>query len=100
MGNFWKDFGSGFVRGFDGAKSVVDVIPGVNVISKQIPKLSKLHAGGKVPKTANYRLSAGEVVLNKGQQTALKSAKTAKGKQKVIAAVSKRRPKKMKGGHK
>lgn len=97
MGNFWKDMGKGFVKGWNGAKKVVDIVPGVNVVSKVLPKL---HAGGKVPKTANYRLSQGEVVLNKGQQTALKSAKTAKGKQKVIAAVSKRRPKKMKGGHK
>jgi hypothetical protein len=94
---FGSDFLRGFKKGFNGAKSVVDVIPGVNVVSKALPKL---HAGGKVPKTANYRLSAGEVVLNMGQQAALKSAKTAKGKQKVIAAVSKRRPKKMKGGHK
>ena len=97
MGNFWKDMGKGFVIGWNGAKTVAGIIPGVNVVSKVLPKL---HAGGKVPKTANYRLSAGEVVLNKGQQTALRSAKTAKGKQKVIAAVSKRRPKKMKGSRK
>ena len=50
-----------------------------------------------MPRTQNYRLRAGEVVLNKGQLTALKKAKTAKGKQAVINRVQKRRPKPMKG---
>jgi len=55
-----------------------------------------LHKGGRVPKTGEYRLKAGEVVLNKTQQSALKRAKTAKGKQKVISSVKKRRPKPLK----
>ena len=58
----------------------------------------RLHKGGKVPKTGNFRLKGGEVVLNKTQLAQLKKRKTAKGKQKVINDVSKRRPKKMKGG--
>jgi hypothetical protein len=57
----------------------------------------RLHEGGKVPKTGNFRLKGGEVVLNKSQLAQLKKRKTAKGKQKVINDVSKRRPKKMKG---
>ena len=48
---FWNDFKGGFVTGWNGAKKVVDIVPGVNVVSKVIPKL---HKGGKVPKTANY----------------------------------------------
>jgi hypothetical protein len=55
-----------------------------------------LHKGGKVPRTGEYRLKAGEVVLNKTQQSALKRAKTAKGKQKVVNMVKKRRPKALK----
>ena len=83
----WKQFTKGFARGWNGAKSVVDIIPGVGTVSKVLPKL---HKGGKVPKTANYRLSKDEVVLTKGQQTKLKSAKTGKAKQKIISQVSKR----------
>ena len=93
MPSFWTDFKKGVPIGWNAAKSVTDKIPGVNVISKQLPKL---HKGGRVPKTGNFRLSAGEVVLNKTQQTALKKAKTSKAKNKIIAAVKKRTPKPMK----
>ena len=50
-----------------------------------------------ISKTANYDLSAGMVVLNKGQQTALKKAKTDKTRNKIIANVKRRTPKPMKG---
>jgi hypothetical protein len=90
---FTKDFLRGVPIGWNAAKSVTDKIPGVNVISKQLPKL---HKGGRVPKTGNFRLSAGEVVLNKTQQAALKKAKTSKAKNKIIADVKKRTPKPMK----
>ncbi len=50
-----------------------------------------------VPKTGDYPLSAGMVVLNKGQQTALKKVKTSKAKNKIIADVKRRTPKPMKG---
>ena len=36
-----------------------------------------------VPKTGDYPLTAGEVVLNKGQQTVLKKAKTDKTRNKI-----------------
>ena len=51
-----------------------------------------LHSGGKVPKTGEYRLKGGEVVLNKTQQAQLRKAKTAKTKQKIISSVKKRKP--------
>ena len=93
---FWSQFGDGFVLGWNGAKNVVDKVPGVNVISKQLPELSRLHKGGKVPKTGEFRLSGGELVLNRTQQTRLKNAKTTKTKNKIIADVSRRTPKKTK----
>ena len=55
-----------------------------------------MHKGGRVPKTGEYRLKGGEVVLNKTQQARLKKAKTAKTKQKIINNVKKRKPKKLK----
>lgn len=94
MGKWWKDFGKGFKIGWNATKGVLDHVPVYGEVSKALPKL---HKGGKVPRTQNYRLRAGEVVLNKGQLTALKKAKTAKGKQAVINRVQKRRPKPMKG---
>ena len=57
------------------------------------PKLSKLKKG-KVPKTGYYHIKSGTTVMNKGQQSALKRAKTQKGKNKVISAVMKRKPQK------
>ena len=94
MSNFWKEFGKGFKQGWNGTLGVFDKIPVIKDVSGFLPRL---HKGGKVPRTQNYRLRAGEVVLNKGQLTALKKAKTAKGKQAVINRVQKRRPKPMKG---
>jgi hypothetical protein len=96
MPSFWSNFGKGFVQGWDGAKNVMDKIPVVNVISKELPQLSRLHKGGKVPKTGEFRLSGGELVLNKTQQTRLKNAKTTKTKNKIIADVARRTPKKTK----
>ena len=74
-------------------------VPGVGgQISAMGKEIKNLHKGGKVPKTAEYRLRAGEIVMNKTQQAALAKAKTHKGKMKVINSVKKRRPRKMKGG--
>lgn len=58
--------------------------------------LGKLHAGGRVNKTGNFRLKKGEIILNKTQQAKLHNAKTTKAKNKVIADVKKLKPKKMK----
>ena len=90
---FFQDFGRGFKKGWNGTLGVMSKVPVVGEAYKAIPKL---HKGGRVPKTANYRLRAGEVVLNKGQLDKLKKAKTAKAKNKVIQDVKKRKPKKMK----
>ena len=81
MGKFWKDFKRGFKIGWNGTKKVASYIPVVNEAAKVLPKL---HKSGHVPKTGNYRLRKGEVVMNKTQLTRLKTAKSAKGKQKVI----------------
>jgi hypothetical protein len=90
---FWSDFGRGFKKGFNGTLGVYDKIPFVKDISKEIPRL---HKGGKVPKTGEFRLSGGELVLNRTQQTRLKNAKTTKTKNKIIADVAKRTPKRTK----
>ena len=97
---FWKDFGKGFQKGFGTTLQVggsLVPIPGVSAMGKEI---TKLHKGGKVPKTGNYRLKGGEVVLNKTQQSQLRKVKTAKTKQKIISNVKKRHPKKMDGRRK
>ena len=90
---FWEDFKGGLNSVIDPAKKITKNIPVVGDVYGAIPKL---HKGGKVPKTGNYRLRAGEVVLNKTQLTALKKAKTTKTRTKIINNVKKRRPKKMK----
>ena len=90
---FIDAFGRGFKKGWNGVFSVAEKVPFVGEVAAEM----KLHKGGKVPKTGNFRLKGGEVVLNKTQLAQLKKRKTAKGKQKVINDVSKRRPKKMKG---
>jgi hypothetical protein len=90
---FIDDFGRGFKKGWNGVVSVAEHVP----VFGEMAAPMKLHKGGKVPKTGNFRLKGGEVVLNKTQLAQLKKRKTAKGKQKVINDVSKRRPKKMKG---
>ena len=59
--------------------------------------MGSLAKGGRVPKTANYTLHKGEIVMNKTQQGRLRKAKTQKGKNKVIDDVRKRAPKKPKG---
>ena len=90
---FWGDFADGFNSVIDPVKKFTKKIPVVGDMYGAIPKL---HKGGEVPKTGNYRLKAGEVVLNKTQLTALKKAKTTKTRNKIINNVKKRRPKKMK----
>ena len=90
---FWSDFGRGFKKGWNGTLKVMKKVPIVKEVADPIPML---HKGGKVGKTGNYRLRAGEVVMNKTQLTALKKAKTAKTKNKIISSVAKKKPKKMK----
>ena len=90
---FWGSFADGFNSVIDPVKKITKSIPVVGDLYGAIPKL---HKGGKVPKTGNYRLKAGEVVLNKTQLNALKKAKTTKTRTKIINNVKKRRPKKMK----
>ena len=95
---FWSDFGRGFQKGFGTTLQVGGhLIPGIGGgLSAAGKEITKLHKGGRVPKTGNYRLRAGEVVLNKTQQAALARAKTHKTKQKIISSVKKRKPRKMK----
>jgi hypothetical protein len=97
MAPWYKEFANGFRDGWNGTLGVMSKVPVVGSVYGAIPKL---HAGGQVKKTGNYRLKANEVVLNKTQQTALRKAKTAKGKQKVINDVKKRRAKPMKRKYK
>ena len=82
---FIDDFGRGFKKGWNGVVSVAEHVP----VFGEMATPMKLHKGGKVPKTGNFRLKGGEVVLNKTQLAQLKKRKTAKGKQKVINDVSK-----------
>ena len=56
--------------------------------------MGSLAKGGRVPKTVNYTLHKGEIVMNKTQQARLRNAKTQKSKNKVIADVKRRSPKK------
>jgi len=95
MGNFWKDFGRGFQKGFGGALKVgghIVPIPGLSAAGGEI---MKLHKGGKVARTGNYRLRGGEVVLNRTQQRRIKNAKTTKTRMKVFNQVKRQRPKPM-----
>jgi hypothetical protein len=50
-----------------------------------------------VPKTGNYILQGGTLVINKTQQARLRKAKTAKTRKKIIANVSRRKAKMSKG---
>ena len=96
MGNFWKDFGKGFQRGFGGALKVgghIVPIPGLSAAGDEI---MKLHKGGRVGKTGNYRLRGGEVVINRTQQRRIRNAKTAKTRMKVFNQVQRQKPKPMK----
>jgi hypothetical protein len=90
-------FWDGFKRGFN---SVVDPVKSIPIIGKSFNIIPKLHKGGRVPKTGNYRLKQGEVVLNKTQQTQLRKAKSAKTRNKIITSVQKKKPKKMKRRYK
>jgi len=93
---FLDDVGRGFVKGWNGTLGVMRSVPVVGSAYKVIPKL---HKGGRVPKTGNYRLKQGEIVLNKTQQTQLRKAKSAKTRNKIITSVQKKKPKKMKRGY-
>ena len=90
---FLDDFAGGFRKGFNSTVGVMSHVPVVGEVYKKIPKL---HNGGTVPKTGNYRLKQGEVVMNKTQLARLRKAKTQKTKNKIIHSVAKKRPKKMK----
>ena len=85
----WTD---DFKKGWNTVMKPASSIPVLGEIYKPLV----LHKGGRVPKTGEYRLKGGEVVLNKTQQAQLKKAKTAKTKQKIINNVKKRKPKKLK----
>lgn len=95
---FWNDFGNGFKKGFGSTLQVGGhLIPGVGgAISSVGKEIKNLHKGGKVPKTGNYRLRQGEVVMNKTQMARLRKAKTAKTRQKIVNEVQKKRPRKPK----
>jgi hypothetical protein len=93
MAPWYEDFASGFKKGWNGTLGVMSHVPVAGSAFKAIPKL---HKGGRVPKTGNYRLKQGEVVLNKTQLARLKKAKTQKTRDKIINSVKKKKPKKMK----
>jgi hypothetical protein len=97
MAPWYEDFASGFKKGWNGTLGVMSKVPVVGSAYKVIPKL---HKGGRVPKTGNYRLKQGEIVLNKTQQTQLRKAKSAKTRNKIIKSVQKKKPKKMKRRYK
>ena len=91
---FWDDFAHGFNSGIDPVKKVTKNIPVVGDVYGAIPRL---HKGGKVPKTGNYRLRSGEVVLNRTQQAQIRKAKTPATIKRVVRKVAKQRPKPAKG---
>ena len=95
---FWQDFGRGFKQGFGGTLQVAGhLVPGIGGgISAAGKEIRNLHKGGRVPKTGNYRLRQGEVVMNKTQMARLRKAKTAKTKRKIVSQVVKRKPQKPK----
>ena len=94
---FIKDFWGGFKDGFNSTVGVMSKVPVVGGAYKAIPKL---HKGGTVPRTGNYRLKQGEVVMNKTQLARLRKAKTQATKTKIVNSVAKKRPRKMKNGYK
>ena len=59
MGNFWKDFGNGFKKGFGKTLQVGGHLVPIPGLSKAGEAITKLHKGGKVPKTGNCRLIGG-----------------------------------------
>ena len=90
---FWNDFADGFNSVIDPVKKITKPIP---ILGEMYGGIPRLHKGGTVPKTGNYRLRGGELVLNKTQLAKLKKAKTASTKAKIVNKVAKQRPKKMK----
>ena len=94
---FIKDFWGGFKDGFNSTVGVMSKVPVVGGAYKALPKL---HKGGTVPRTGNYRLKQGEVVMNKTQLARLRKAKTQATKNKIVNSVAKKRPRKMKNGYK
>ena len=97
MAPWYKEFARGFKSGFNGTVGVMSKVPIFGEVYKKIPKL---HNGGRVPKTGNYRLKQGEVVMNKTQMARLRKAKTQATKNKIINSVAKKKPKRMKHGYK
>ena len=93
---FIKDFWGGFKDGFNSTVGVMSKVPVVGGAYKVLPKL---HKGGTVPRTGNYRLKQGEVVMNKTQLARLRKAKTQATKTKIVNSVAKKRPRKMKQGY-
>jgi hypothetical protein len=92
---FFRDFGNGFKTGFGKTLQVGGHLVPIPGLSKAGEAITKLHKGGKVPKTGNYRLMGGEVVLNRTQLSKIKKAKTAKGVQNVLRKVKAQKPKPM-----
>ena len=93
---FIDDFWGGFKTGFNSTVGVMSKVPVVGGAYKAIPKL---HKGGTVPRTGNYRLKQGEVVMNKTQLARLRKAKTQATKNKIVKSVAKRKPRQMKNGY-
>ena len=93
---FIDDFWGGFKTGFNSTVGVMSKVPVVGGAYKALPKL---HKGGTVPRTGNYRLKQGEVVMNKTQLARLRKAKTQATKTKIVNSVAKKRPRKMKNGY-
>jgi hypothetical protein len=93
---FWDSFAGGFRDGFNSTIGVMSKVPVVGEAYKRIPKL---HQGGTVPRTGNYRLKQGEVVMNKTQLARLRKAKKPATKNKIVKSVAKKRPRKMKNGY-
>jgi hypothetical protein len=93
---FIKDFWGGFKDGFNSTVGVMSKVPVVGGAYKALPKL---HKGGTVPRTGNYRLKQGEVVMNKTQLARLRKAKTQATKNKIVNSVAKKRPRQMKNGY-
>lgn len=93
---FIDDFWGGFKTGFNSTVGVMSKVPVVGGAYKALPKL---HKGGTVPRTGNYRLKQGEVVMNKTQLARLRKAKTQATKNKIVNSVAKKRPRKMKNGY-
>jgi hypothetical protein len=93
---FIDDFWGGFKTGFNSTVGVMSKVPVVGGAYKALPKL---HKGGTVPRTGNYRLKQGEVVMNKTQLARLRKAKTQATKNKIVKSVAKKRPRKMKNGY-